>query len=192
MKKMLALVAMLAACAWVQAEECLTVGDSVGAFNVVDVTGPSAGEKLCYRCQYGNRPVVTVFARKMTPEVASLTKEIDTVVGSNSEKKMAAFVVMLTDQPESVESTLKTVAKEQGIKNTPLTTFDGNSGPANYKLAEDSVRQLAARGILRTDFVESLMRQRLQEHPGYYGEMVWISMMLEQWLRVHAPDFRVA
>jgi hypothetical protein len=51
---------------------------------------------------------------------------------------MAAFVVMLTDQPESVESTLKTVAKEQGIKNTPLTTFDGNSGPANYKLAEDS------------------------------------------------------
>jgi hypothetical protein len=138
MKKMLALVAMLAACAWVQAEECLTVGDSVGAFNVVDVTGPSAGEKLCYRCQYGNRPVVTVFARKMTPEVASLTKEIDTVVGSNSDKKMAAFVVMLTDQPETVESTLKTVAKEQGIKNTPLTTFDGNAGPANYKLAQDS------------------------------------------------------
>jgi asparagine synthase (glutamine-hydrolysing) len=36
------------------------------------------------------------------------------------------------------------------------------------------------------------MRDRLREHPGYFGEMVWISMMLEQWLRVHAPDYRVA
>ena len=31
----------------------------------------------------------------------------------------------------------------------------------------------------------------LPAHPGYYGEMVWISMMLEQWLRQHAPGFRV-
>lgn len=138
MKKMFALVAMLAACAWVQAEECLNVGESVGAFNVVDVTGPSAGEKLCYRCRYGNRPVVSVFARKMTPEVAALTKEIDGVVGSNADKKMAAFVVMLTDQPEATESALKNVAKEQGIKNTPLTTFEGAAGPEGYKIGQDS------------------------------------------------------
>ena len=26
--------------------------------------------------------------------------------------------------------------------------------------------------------------------PGYYGEMVWILMMLEQWLRQHAPGQR--
>jgi len=138
MKKMLALVAMLAVCTWVRAEDCLNVGSSVAPFNVVDVTGPEAGNKLCYRCRYGNRPVVSIFARKMTPEVAALTKEIDGVVGSNSEKKMAAFVVMLTDQPESAESTLKTVAKDQGIKNTPLTTFEGAAGPEDYKIAQDS------------------------------------------------------
>lgn len=50
-------------------------------------------------------------------------------------------------------------------------------------LAEDSLRGLVERGILRADFVDSLFSRYLQEHPGYYGEMVWISMMLEQWMR---------
>ncbi|CAM4049911.1 asparagine synthetase B family protein [Roseateles saccharophilus] len=58
-------------------------------------------------------------------------------------------------------------------------------------LAADSLRGVAARGIVRTEFVESLLTQRLKEHAGYYGEMVWILMMLEQWLRRHAPDYRL-
>ncbi len=57
------------------------------------------------------------------------------------------------------------------------------------RLATDSVRSLVERGILRADFVDTLFAVRLHEHPGYYGEMVWISMMLEQWLRGHAPGF---
>ncbi|PZP29688.1 MAG: asparagine synthase [Roseateles depolymerans] len=59
-------------------------------------------------------------------------------------------------------------------------------------LAADSLRGLAARGVVRREFVDSLLGQRLREHAGYYGEMVWILMMLEQWLRRHAPDWRVA
>lgn len=50
-------------------------------------------------------------------------------------------------------------------------------------LAEDSLRGLVGRGILRAEFVDSLFARYLQEHPGYYGEMVWISMMMEQWMR---------
>lgn len=59
-------------------------------------------------------------------------------------------------------------------------------------LAAESLRGIVARGIVRADFVESLLTRRLQEHAGYYGEMVWILMMLEQWLRRHAPDYRLA
>ena len=31
--------------------------------------------------------------------------------------------------------------------------------------------------------------RHLPEHPGYFGEMVWILMMLEQWLAAKAPGF---
>jgi asparagine synthase (glutamine-hydrolysing) len=58
-------------------------------------------------------------------------------------------------------------------------------------LAAESLRGVAARGIVRPEFVESLLTRRLKEHAGYYGEMVWILMMLEQWLRRHAPNWRI-
>jgi asparagine synthase (glutamine-hydrolysing) len=58
-------------------------------------------------------------------------------------------------------------------------------------LARDSLDSLTQRGIVRKDFVLSLLTQRLPEHPGYFGEMVWILMMLEQWLRAHAPFYKV-
>lgn len=59
-------------------------------------------------------------------------------------------------------------------------------------LAAESLRGVAERGIVRREFVDSLLTHRLKEHAGYYGEMVWILMMLEQWLRKHAPDYRIA
>ncbi|UXH80145.1 asparagine synthetase B family protein [Roseateles amylovorans] len=58
-------------------------------------------------------------------------------------------------------------------------------------LATDSLGSLATRGIVRADFIQSLLRDRLKEHPGYYGEMVWILMMLEQWLRSRRPNYRI-
>jgi hypothetical protein len=143
MKKALVLFGV-ALCAFVgvQAEEksdCLKEGDGVAAFNVVDVTGPSAGEKLCYRCRYGSRPVVSIFARDVDDKVASLVKEVDAVVGKNKEeKKMAAFVVLLSDEPDAQTDKLKKVAEKQQIKDTPLTTFEGTAGPPEYKIAKDA------------------------------------------------------
>jgi asparagine synthase (glutamine-hydrolysing) len=66
-----------------------------------------------------------------------------------------------------------------------------NRHDALKSLAVDSLNALAARGVVRTDFVRTLVATHLPAHPGYYGEMVWILMMLEQWLRSHAPDFRM-
>lgn len=57
-------------------------------------------------------------------------------------------------------------------------------------LAADSLNGLAARRIVRPAFMKTLIEQRLHEHPGYYGEMIWILMMLEQWMRAHVPNFR--
>ncbi|MBE0547632.1 MAG: asparagine synthase, partial [Rubrivivax sp.] len=51
------------------------------------------------------------------------------------------------------------------------------------QLAADSLHSLAGRGIVRPAFIETLLKELLPAHPGYYGEMVWILMMLEQWLQ---------
>jgi len=57
------------------------------------------------------------------------------------------------------------------------------------QIASESIRGLVDRGILRADFVESLLTRHLYEHPGYFGEMIWISMMLEQWLLHHHATY---
>jgi asparagine synthase (glutamine-hydrolysing) len=59
-------------------------------------------------------------------------------------------------------------------------------------LAEQSLHSLADRNVVRASFIDALLVRHLPEHPGYYGEMVWILMMLEQWLQVHSPDWRLA
>ncbi len=59
------------------------------------------------------------------------------------------------------------------------------------QLAVDSLQSLGQRGFIRQDFIDTLLAQHLPEHPNYYGEMVWILMVLEQWLRQHAPHYRL-
>ena len=80
--------------------------------------------------------------------------------------------------------------KKQGF-GLPFGVW-ANSHPALKALATDSLHGLAKRGVVRTNFVQALLTQRLPEHPGYYGEMVWILMMLEQWLTAKAPRFSLA
>jgi asparagine synthase (glutamine-hydrolysing) len=53
-----------------------------------------------------------------------------------------------------------------------------------------SLDRLAERGIVRVEFISDLTRTLIQAHPGYYGEMVWILVMLEQWLVAHESAIR--
>jgi len=50
-------------------------------------------------------------------------------------------------------------------------------------LAGDSLSDLKRRGIVRPQFIDELLGRHLQEHAGYHGTMVWVLMMLEQWLQ---------
>jgi asparagine synthase (glutamine-hydrolysing) len=50
-------------------------------------------------------------------------------------------------------------------------------------LAGDSLADLKKRGIVRGEFIDTLVGQHLQEHAGYHGTMVWVLMMMEQWFR---------
>ena len=80
--------------------------------------------------------------------------------------------------------------KKQGFGLPFGVWTNGHSGLK--ALATDSLNSLAERGVVREAFIKTLITHRLPEHPGYYGEMIWILTMLEQWLRKHAPTFKVA
>lgn len=79
--------------------------------------------------------------------------------------------------------------KKQGF-GLPFGVWANNT-PTLHAMARQSLESLAARGVVRADFVRTLLTQRLSEHPGYFGEMVWILMMLEVWLAAKAPNFRL-
>ena len=117
----------------------LEVGESPAPFNVKDITGPSAGKSLCYRCQYGGNPTAALFIREITPEVTALIQELDKTVAANKkDKKACGFVVLLTDDADAGAKQLAELAKEKGIKNVPLTIYDGAAGPGKYKIAKDA------------------------------------------------------
>lgn len=57
--------------------------------------------------------------------------------------------------------------------------------PGLEHLVKESLEGIAGRGIVRSQFTSELLTTRLPEAPGYYGELAWILMMLEQWLRAN-------
>ena len=91
-------------------------------------------------------------------------------LAKNTDKKMSAFVVVMTDDPDAVESKLEKFAEEAKIKDTPLTIVEGVTGPPEYKLSKDAevtvmmwvdgevkVNQAFAKGKLDKKAVESLV-----------------------------------
>jgi hypothetical protein len=70
--------------------------------------------------------------------LASLVKQVDETVAKIEDKKMAAFLVVLTEDADAAEAKLKEMADKQGIKKVPLTVFEGASGPGSYKISKDA------------------------------------------------------
>ncbi len=53
------------------------------------------------------------------------------------------------------------------------------------QISLDSVADLKKRGIVRPEFIDELVSKHVESHANYYGTMVWVLMMLEQWLKQH-------
>ena len=57
--------------------------------------------------------------------------------------------------------------------------------PPLQQIALDSLADLKKRGIVRPEFIDELTSTRVESHADYYGTMVWVLMMLEQWFKHH-------
>jgi asparagine synthase (glutamine-hydrolysing) len=59
------------------------------------------------------------------------------------------------------------------------------SHPPLRQIALDSLADLRKRDIVRPGFIDDLIGIHMKSHAGYYGTMVWVLMMLEQWMKEH-------
>src|SRR4051812_14009141 len=73
----------------------LQVGEAVPQFYVRAVTGPLKNKSVCYVCRNGDRPVIMLLARKVTPEVTKLLKEVDQLVDSHRADGLRGFGVFV-------------------------------------------------------------------------------------------------
>jgi len=53
------------------------------------------------------------------------------------------------------------------------------------ELTYDSLKSLRGRGYIRPEYIDTLIEQHRSGHASYYGVMIWVLMMLEQWLQQH-------
>ena len=55
------------------------------------------------------------------------------------------------------------------------------------ELANDSLNDLKAHQLIRPEFIDELKDVHLTAHASYYGTLIWVLMMLEQWHKNHIP-----
>jgi len=52
-------------------------------------------------------------------------------------------------------------------------------------LVAQALQRLGERNIIKAVFIERAISMHKQEHAGYYGELIWILVVLELWLEAH-------
>ncbi|MDX2458070.1 MAG: asparagine synthase-related protein [Gammaproteobacteria bacterium] len=62
------------------------------------------------------------------------------------------------------------------------------SHPPISELVDDSLKKFEGRGFLKTEYIKNIRQQHASEHSTYFGKMIWVMLMLEQWLEVHDTD----
>jgi len=137
-------IGMLAASAFAaNVSSGLKPGAKVGAFDVVDVSGPNKGKQLCYRCSYGGAPVVAAFIKGDAVEGASLAAAIQKLTQTNSEKGLRSFVVFMGG-PE-LKGSIEKIAAEKKI-TIPLTFLP--AGPKSADIANYQINPEASTTVL--------------------------------------------
>jgi asparagine synthase (glutamine-hydrolysing) len=62
------------------------------------------------------------------------------------------------------------------------------SHPPISELVNDSLKKFEGRGFLKAEYIKNIRQQHASEHSTYFGKMIWVMLMLEQWLEVHDTD----
>lgn len=93
------------------------------------------GQKLCYRCMLGNRPVVAVFARTPDKRLAKLLHELDAMIEKHQRRKLASFVSLLGKDKKQLRKAAKELVETAKLKHIAVVVPDEHAqGPSQYKI----------------------------------------------------------
>jgi asparagine synthase (glutamine-hydrolysing) len=56
------------------------------------------------------------------------------------------------------------------------------------ELVDNALNRFEDRGYLRPAYIQNIRRQHAEEHSTYYGKMIWVMLILEQWIEAHRTD----
>ncbi len=62
------------------------------------------------------------------------------------------------------------------------------SHPDLRDFVNKSLDRFQDRNYLLPDYIRNIRRLHAEEHPTYYGKMIWLMLILEQWLEAHSFD----
>jgi len=126
----IAIVAVLGAA---PVESGLKPGQRPGPYSFLVATGPQRGQPTCYVCETGDKPMVIVFARRTSDELARLVAKIDAAVTRNEPTDLRAWLT-ITAKTDGLDGQLVAWGRKHGIKSMPLGVFEDPDGPPAYKL----------------------------------------------------------
>ena len=81
----------------------------------------------------------------------------------------------------------QTITKKKQGFGLPFGVWMESHKPLR-ELAYDSLSKLKKRNILKSEFIDDLIRMHQGVHAAYYGELVWILTVLELWLEAHTSN----
>jgi asparagine synthase (glutamine-hydrolysing) len=59
------------------------------------------------------------------------------------------------------------------------------------ELAYDSLEKLKTRYYFNPAFIDKARKMHESAHAGYYGELIWVMMMLELWISTHQHSGKI-
>lgn len=119
-------------------------GDAVGAFYVTKVAGAeddgvSPGENLCYRCRYGSRPLVMVFARRSGGRLTELVRRLDGAVARNRDARLKGMVTFVGRDLDALRQQATEIAQLAEVKQVPVAVAaEATTGPIHERLDADA------------------------------------------------------
>ena len=80
---------------------------------------------------------MAIFAREVTPDLTSLVKKLDAAVADHKDAKMASYVIILSDDGDKLEKSLKALAEKEKVGKVMLG-IESPAGPGDYNISKDA------------------------------------------------------